>query len=97
MSVRAKVRCTGKNLTTHQKSDGTHVEAASLTFSGVHKAMFGADGKQVPGNAHAENAIFGEYSPSVNFTMYVVNPDAHRQFELNRLYYVDFTQADNES
>lgn len=90
MTVRAKVLCTSKNLTAHVKADGSTVEAASVAFCGVHKAMYGPDGKQVPGNAHRENEIFGEYSPNVNFSMYITNPGAHRQFNPGKMYYVDF-------
>lgn len=93
MSVRAKVLCTTKNLTAHQKADGSTVEAASVSFVGVHKPMYGPDGKQIPGNAHEENRIFGEYSPNVQYSMYITNPGAHQQFTPGKLYYVDFSEA----
>lgn len=91
MSVRAKVVCASKSLCAHHRSDGTTVEAANLTFYGVHKALHDATGKQIPGNGHVENEIFGEYTPSINFSMYVVNPEAHKQFKQGEMYYLDFT------
>lgn len=96
MSVRAKVRCNSKTLCAHTKADGTTVEAANVSFGGVHKAMYDENGKQVPGNGYSENNIFGEYSPNVNFTMYITNPGAHQQFEQGKHYYVDFNEAPAE-
>ena len=95
MSVRAKVICSSKALCAHHKADGTTVEAAQVTFGAVFKPTYDADDprKQVPGNAVSENAIFGEYSPNVHLTMYITNPDAHRQFVQGQHYYVDFTEA----
>lgn len=89
MSVRAKVVCHSKSLTAHHKADGSTVEAAFLQFSAVFEATKDENGNQLPGNAVAENRIFGEYSPNVQFAMYVTNPDAHRQIVQGRMYYVD--------
>lgn len=90
MTVRAKVRCTSKALGLHRKSDGSSVESAQLSFCGVHKG--GPDGLQ----GCEENKIFGEYTPGLNFTMYVVNPAAHMQIEQGGEYYLDLTPVPKE-
>lgn len=93
MTVRAKVVCGSKTLCAHQKADGSTVEAATVTFHGVHKGVYNEAGHQIPGNAYKENEIFGEYSPNVSFSMYITNPGAHQQFEQGGFYYVDFSEA----
>lgn len=86
MAVRAKMKCTNKQLTVHTKSDRTTVEAASVTLEAVC-ADTGAP--RTP-----ENEIFGEYTPNARITMYITNPGAHEQFIAGKYYYVDLTPAE---
>lgn len=41
-----------------------------------------------------ENAAFFKWTPSGEFKMQVLNPDAAAQFEVGKAYYIDFTPAD---
>lgn len=40
-----------------------------------------------------ENSIFGKATPSGGITMVIVPEEASAQFEMNKEYYVDFTDA----
>lgn len=41
-----------------------------------------------------ENSKFWRYSPSGSLELGCVNPEAVKQFELGKEYYIDFTPAD---
>lgn len=47
----------------------------------------------ISGNACEENHIFGQYTPSGEINMCILNPAALEQFELGKPYYVDFSPA----
>lgn len=44
----------------------------------------------------SENYSFSEATPSAQVVMTISNPDAFQAFELNKEYYVDFTEAPAE-
>lgn len=89
MSVRAKMFVSTKSHYKHIKNDGSEVEAASLTLYGVYRGVPSPDGRTV--NGVPENQIFGEATPGATIQLTIVNPDAHRQFEIGKEYYVDFS------
>lgn len=41
-----------------------------------------------------ENASFFKWTPTGEFKMQVLNPDAAEQFEVGKAYYIDFTPAE---
>lgn len=93
--VRCKLVCTRKEVSQHHRDDGTTVQAASLTFSAVHGATVDKDGKFVSYQQSCpENKLFGDWTPSADFHMYVVNDAAHAIFEEGGEYYVDFVPAE---
>jgi hypothetical protein len=92
--VRCKLRCTSKTLHPHHLDDGNTVQGASLTFTAVHGATLDQDGKFVSYQQSCEeNKLFGQWTPSASFSMYVVNEAAHAMFEEGGEYYVDLTPA----
>jgi len=61
----------------------THVEYSA----DARKLRFGA----VCNNNTEENAKFHKYTPSGEINMTVDNPEASKQYELGKEYYVDFS------
>ncbi len=45
------------------------------------------------GDPNHENTKFWQYSPSGKIELGTINPDAWKQFELGKEYYIDFTAA----
>lgn len=96
MGVRAKFKYNGYEslLYTsfpHKKDDGTTdhsrpelIEMRSLKFSPVY----------ANNDPNHENTKFWNASPSGEIKLGTVNPEAWKQFELGKEYYVDFTPAD---
>ncbi|QQE80912.1 hypothetical protein [Alicyclobacillus sp. SO9] len=66
-------------------------EAKSVSLYGVFTSQ---DGRE--GNATEENRIFGDYTPGAEIRMTIKNPDAFKQFELNKEFYVDFTATSED-
>jgi len=66
-----------------QKYESETFEARTLVFN------------PVVGNSE-ENKKFFAATPSGEFKLSVVNPDAWKQFELNKEYYLDFTPAEGD-
>lgn len=82
MAVRAKLKVT--ELTAFESPKG----AVQVKMSAVYETKSGESGQ-----ACEENRIFGQYTPSATFIATIVNPDAGKQFEVGKAYYLDFTPA----
>ena len=50
---------------------------------------------QVVYTGSPENEDFFQYTPSGSIVLYTVNPEAAKQFETGKEYYVDFTAAES--
>lgn len=68
--------------------NGEH-EGRTVQLSAVYENMPGVDG-----NAAEENKIFGQWTPSATCTMTIYNRAAWEQFVPNKVFYVDFTEAE---
>lgn len=84
MSVRAKCRVTGRH-ESHGLSKGTGVEFVNVTLQPVYSSGDGDD---------AANKEWSKWTPSGQIQLTITNPDAYKQFELGKAYYVDFTPAE---
>ena len=82
MTVRAKFKLVGwKNAVGSRLKDGKWVEGivASLEFSAVHSE-----------DPNSENRKFWEATPSGKIELNIVNPEALKDFDIGKEYYVDF-------
>lgn len=95
MSVRAKVVCESKVLSSYRKNDGSTVVGAQLSFRAVYPDWNSeqncCDFTKMP-----ENKIFGDATPSLSLQTYIVNDKAHEQFEPGKEYYLDFVSVEVE-
>lgn len=86
MSVRAKFIV--NSITEYESPKG----ARHIAMRPVHKY----DLTKTPGickQTCEENLIFGDATPSGEVKMTIVNPEAAKQFEIGKAYYVDFNPA----
>lgn len=82
MSVRAKFKV-------HKLTQFSYpVGAIGVEMSAVYETKDG-----VQGQACQENKIFGDATPSGSFNATIVNPEAAKQFEIGKSYYLDFHPA----
>ena len=42
------------------------------------------------------NKSWSKWTPSGNLTMHITNPDAFKEFQLGKTYYIDFSEAESE-
>lgn len=60
-----------------------------------NKQVIGKEISLYPVSAReGENSVFGKATPTGGITMVIIPEDASSQFEMNKEYYVDFTDAD---
>ncbi|MGM0882617.1 MAG: hypothetical protein ACQEXQ_16440 [Bacillota bacterium] len=78
MSVRAKFYCAEK------REHANHVNTEKMETVVLQPIMNGSE----------ENKRFYKYSPSGKIELCIMNPEAAKQFEVGKSYYVDFTPAD---
>jgi hypothetical protein len=94
MSVRAKFTLNSVKSTlqpqSHRDESGNYVtdppvEMRTLSFSPVY----------ANNDPSHENSKFWKQSPSGSLELGTINPEAWKQFELGKQYYLDFTLADS--
>jgi len=83
MAVRAKMRVTALR----QFTDGGYDDK----LKGVEVAMQPVYGATQDDKANAE---WSKWTPSGELRLHITNPDAFRQFELGKTYYVDLTPTE---
>ena len=72
---------------------------AKFVVNEIAKNKYGAEEQTsirmsaVYGDENPENKIFFRYTPSAKIELNTVNPEAAKEFELGKSYYVDFTKA----
>lgn len=94
MSVRAKFYVHSKSLSKYTRTDQTQVDAALVTFKAVHAKTVDQAGKFVSYEQTCEeNKLFGQFTPSGELTMFIVNPCAHEQLEVGAEYFLDISPA----
>jgi len=79
MSVRAKMRVTGRHEYTSVAKDAG-VTQVTVTMQPVYD--------------EGENSQWSKYTPSGELHLTITNPDAYKQFELGKAYFVDFSPAE---
>lgn len=85
MAVRAKMRCTGLS---HSCNPVADEESQCKMVTVTLQPVFG--GK----DDHA-NAEWSKWTPSGEVKMSITNPEAFKQFEIGKAYFVDFTPAES--
>jgi hypothetical protein len=80
MSVRAKVRVTGRHEFTGVSKDAGIVQVT------VHMQPVYDEGT---------NSQWSKYTPSGDLNLTITNPEAYKQFELGKAYFVDFSPAED--
>ena len=78
MAVRAKMRVTGVHDMTSVTGDG-QVQTKQITMQPVYG-----------GDDDKENQQWSRWTPSGELRLAITNPEAFKQFELGKAYYVDF-------
>lgn len=78
MTVRAKCRVVRK--TQYTNVDGKEVTQETVALQPVYE-----DGA---------NSQWSKYTPSGEISLTITNPEAYKQFELGKAYFVDFSPAD---
>lgn len=93
MSVRAKFKVDSFTTTmqTRQKDPQGKWEASNLEQ--VEMRTIKMSPVYGNGDPNHENTKFWQASPSGELTLGTVNPEAWKQFELGKEYYIDFTPA----
>ena len=84
MPVRCKLRCMHvepPNPNSHEDYRGARIRMSAV-FAGSTELQ-----------QASENAIFGKWTPQAELTMFIVNPDAFKQFVAGQEYYVDIHPA----
>lgn len=85
MAVRAKFRCnviSAPHNNTRWNDDGTSEQVESVDIQ-LYPVVGGSE----------ENKKFYTNTPGGSILLNVVNPEAAKQFEIGKEYYVDFTEA----
>lgn len=80
--VRAKFKLDNAESVKQRNDDGEEVECRTLYFSPVYSS-----------DPNSENRKFWKSTPSGQLTMWVVNPEAWKHFEVGKSYYLDFSEA----
>lgn len=81
MIVRCCLKCTSKKLSPLTLSDGSVVEGAHLEFNAIYECD--------PSKRVAQVDVFGPFTPSAQFRLFIANPAAHAQYEEGKFYYFD--------
>lgn len=84
MSVRAKMRVTGRHETTGITKGG-NVEQVTITLMPVYADQDGDD---------EANKQWSKWTPSGEVRLTITNPEAYNQFKLGKAYFVDFHDAE---
>lgn len=82
MAVRCKFKLTNRAESVHTDS------GVSFTFSAVNRHDVSNE-QQI-----AEDSVFGKWTPDGRIEVTIKNPDAIKQFQIGKSYYVDFEPAE---
>lgn len=82
MAVRAKMRCTGRREWT-DLSEKPKLEGVEVTLQAVYA-----------GSDESENREWSKWTPSGELKMAITNPDAFKQFEIGKSYFVTLTPTE---
>lgn len=83
MTVRAKMRCTGRAENLSVCTTTGMVEAVRVTLQPVYG-----------GDDDAANKEWSKWTPSGEVSMTITNPLAYDQFKIGKAYWVDFTPVE---
>ena len=83
MAVRAKMRCTGRREWTNGGYDAVQ-GGVEVTL----QAVYGTGQDDV-------NTGWSKHTPSGEVKLHITNPEAFKQFEIGKAYYVDLTPAED--
>ncbi len=103
MGVRAKFVCTEVStrqaFVTKEQAELGENWSAEVQLQPVYDSggptLRASSGAELPANAVEENRIFGLATPAGKIGMHIRNRAAAEQFEPGKMYYVDFTLADD--